>query len=311
MAMRRWLRCGMGLLVRHRRTAPQAPGSFAPPSPALPVEGALLAGRTALITGAGRNIGRAIALEMVGHGANVLFTDIDDSAIAALERDLSGTSVRARGFRSDISRPHDVAALCARLEADGERVDVLVHNAAAQFFTTTFQDDGLREWRTALETNVLGPVHLTKRIARQMIACGTEGSILFISSIHQWTVRRYAHYSASKAAIGMYIRELALDLAPYGIRVNGIAPGWVATGADGKVLAHRYTPLYRHSIHPDYIARAAVMLASDYYSGCTTGAVLTVDGGLSLYNHVVDRHPPRAQAVAEDDGWAKDDGQRL
>jgi len=301
MRLTRLLRYGVSFL-RYIRYRP------APPAP-LPAGSGLLAGRTALITGAGRNIGRAIALEMARHGANVLFTDIDAPAIAALEAELADTPVRVRGFRSDISRPQDIEALCARLESDGERVDILVHNAAAQFATTTFKDHGMREWRAALETNLIGPVHLSKRIARHMMRHRLAGCIVFISSIHQWTVRRHAHYSASKAAVGMYIKELALDLAPYDIRVNGIAPGWVATGADARVLRHRYTPLYHQSIHPTHIGRAVVMLASDHYSRCTTGTVLTVDGGLSLYNHVVDGNPPRVQRDPQEGDWATDDGE--
>jgi NAD(P)-dependent dehydrogenase (short-subunit alcohol dehydrogenase family) len=99
-------------------------------------------------------------------------------------------------------------------------------------------------------------------------------------------------YSATKAALGMLVKELAVDAAPYGIRVNGIAPGWVAVDEQGGVLRHLYTPLGQSSIDPACIARAAVFLVSDYHSPATTGAVLTIDGGLSLYNARVDQCPP-------------------
>ena len=88
---------------------------------------------------------------------------------------------------------------------------------------------------------------------------------------------------------GMIVKELAIDLAPHRIRVNGIAPGWVAENEQGLALIHRYVPLHNCSINPRYIGRAAVYLASDYFSEFTTGTVLKIDAGLSLYNHYVDR----------------------
>ena len=120
-----------------------------------------------------------------------------------------------------------------------------------------------------------------------MIQRETKGSILFITSIHQWAVARWPAYSSSKAALGMAIKELALDLAPHGIRVNGIAPGWVETDEYGELVHDPYTPLYHKTIDPCYIGRGAVFLASEYFSQHTTGSVLKIDGGLSLFNHRV------------------------
>jgi NAD(P)-dependent dehydrogenase (short-subunit alcohol dehydrogenase family) len=118
-----------------------------------------------------------------------------------------------------------------------------------------------------------------------------SGSIIFITSIHQWTIRRFLSYSSSKATLGMIVKELALELAPYSIRVNGIAPGHVEEDKNGNTITHKYTPLYKSSINPCYIGRAAVYLSSDFFSRFTTGTVLKVDAGLSLYNHLVDQIP--------------------
>ena len=101
--------------------------------------------------------------------------------------------------------------------------------------------------------------------------------------------RRVA-YSASKAAVGMLVRELAVDLAPFGIRVNAVAPG--AVDNSGRESDERAILLYRTPMNPVYIARAIAFLASDHHSAFTTGATLTVDAGLSLFNHRVDRFPP-------------------
>lgn len=91
----------------------------------------------------------------------------------------------------------------------------------------------------------------------------------------------------------MIIKELAVEFSPYGIRVNGIAPGWVAADDRGNPLHHEYTLLHKCSIAPCYIGRAAVYLASDYFSQFTTGSIIKIDGGLSLYNYRVFQHPPK------------------
>ena len=116
----------------------------------------------------------------------------------------------------------------------------------------------LDEWNRVFGTNLFGPIYLTKQISEIMIKKKAQCSILFISSIHQWLIRRIASYSVSKAAIGMLIKELSVELAPHNIRVNGIAPGYIDEDKKGKPIPHRYTPLHRSSINPSYIGRAAV-----------------------------------------------------
>lgn len=252
----------------------------------------LLLGKNALITGAGRNIGKAIAVEMAKEGANVFFTDIDRERCDQLKRELGGYPVVSKGFISDASRIEDVDSLCGSLLQDRIKIDILVNNVGIHLGARTIRDLDLKEWNRVFDTNVFGPTYLTKRISKTMIDNGISGSIVFITSIHQWTVRRFPSYSASKAALGMIIKELALELAPYNIRVNGIAPGYVEEDKRGKPISHKYTPLYKSSINPCYIGRAAVYLSSDYFSRFTTGTVLKIDAGLSLYNHLVNQIPP-------------------
>lgn len=90
----------------------------------------------------------------------------------------------------------------------------------------------------------------------------------------------------------MIIQELAVDLAPYGIRVNGIAPAWVAEDEQGHPFSQEYHLLHHSSINPRYIGRAAVYLASDYFSKFTTGTIIKIDAGASLYNYRVAQNPP-------------------
>jgi len=269
----------------------------------------LLEGRNVLITGGGRNIGRAVAIEMAREGANVYFTEIDRERCCSLETELACYDVSSRGILADIVSASDTDKLCGWLTQEGITIDILVNNAGTSM-DKLFGDRSLVDrivaraksgsttgsrhqiWRQVYETNVLGPVRLTEAISETMIQGGVQGAILFITSIHQWSVMRDAAYSSSKAALGMLINELALSLAPHKIRVNGIAPGYVRETADGEPVAQRHTALYKSSINPCYIGRAAVYLASEYFSKFTTGTVLKIDGGLSLFNHRVDMVPP-------------------
>jgi NAD(P)-dependent dehydrogenase (short-subunit alcohol dehydrogenase family) len=119
-----------------------------------------------------------------------------------------------------------------------------------------------------------------------MTADKIAGSILFVTSIHESVLSRWLSYSASKAALRMIIQELAMNLASHGIRVNGIAPGWVAEDDSGKTLDFEPAPLHHTSINPCYIGRAAVYLSSEYFSRFTTGTIITVDAGLSLHSYL-------------------------
>lgn len=164
----------------------------------------LLAGKNALITGAGRNIGRSIAIEMAGQGANIFFTDTDKEKCISLERELSKYRVVSKGLISDVSKTEDTDSLFNYLLENNIRVDILVNNVGVHD-TKVIKKLDLKEWRKVFDTNILGPIYLTKLISQMMINNDTYGSIMFITSIHQWTIRRFPAYSASKAALGMII----------------------------------------------------------------------------------------------------------
>jgi NAD(P)-dependent dehydrogenase (short-subunit alcohol dehydrogenase family) len=247
----------------------------------------LLHNRNVLVTGAGANIGRSIAIEMAKQGANVFFTDLVAERVQAVRGELGAYAVRLQGYQSDVSRPDDVDTLCRRLAEAGVTIDILVNNVGVHLGANTLLQLTLEDVRASFDTNVFGPLYLTRRLTKCMVEHKITGCIIFISSIHQWELRRLLSYSASKAALGMIIKELAVDLAPFGIRVNGIAPGWVAEDSGGNPRPHRWAMLHGSSIKPCYIGRAAVYLASDYFSKFTTGTVLKIDAGLSLGNHLV------------------------
>jgi NAD(P)-dependent dehydrogenase (short-subunit alcohol dehydrogenase family) len=249
------------------------------------LDNGLLSGKNVLITGAGRNIGRGIAIEMAKQNGNILFTDIDQEKCTKLERELAKYPVKFRGIVSDISNTENINSLYNSLIKDKVVIDILVNNVGINSKNRGIKELNLRELNEVFNINVFGPVHLTKLISSMMITNKIPGSIIFITSIHQWEIQGYPVYSASKAALGMIIKELAMELMPHRIRVNGIAPGWVVDDEQGNTVPHRYPSLYDSSITPQYIGRAALYLASDYYSKFTTGSVIKLDAGLSLHNY--------------------------
>lgn len=247
----------------------------------------LLDGQNVLVTGAGRNIGRGIALEMAAHGAQVYFTDIIEERCRAVEQALASFGAQSRWWVSDVTNEKDNKAICDFFSREDIPIHVLVNNAGIPKGDPATEALDLSRWRRIFETNVFGPADLTERVSQMMIGKQIHGSIIFITSIHQWTVSLQPGYSASKGAIGILVKETAVALARHGIRVNGIAPGWVALDDDGRPHGHRYSMLTGTTVDPSYIGRTAVYLASDYFSACTTGTILTVDAGLSLFNHRV------------------------
>ena len=252
------------------------PRPVPPAEPTRVVMDRLLEGRTALVTGAGQGIGRSIALELAGQGASVYVTDVDEGRLAAVGRELAAFPVRSRAFQADVTRPEDTEALLAGLAAEGAAVDLLVNNVGI-----VADDLG-----ASFATNVIGPAELTRRITGALVARRTPGSVVFLSSIHAHSVfTRTRGYGPTKAAVDALVRQLALELAPHGIRVNAIAPGDVREDERGDVAPWGYTPLEGTSVRPRYIARAVTFLSSEYFSRHTTGAILTIDGGLSLFNY--------------------------
>jgi len=250
-----------------------------------------LKGKNVLITGAGKNIGRDIALEFAGQGANVYFTDIDNDRVIKLEEELKDFGVNYNGYALDVSKGVDNEELVKDLVKRGVNIDILVNNVGIWDENIKLSDFDPKSWRKIYDTNVIGPMYLTKLVFDKMMK-ENGGNIIFLSSIHQDHIRRFPSYSASKGALKMVVRELALELAPHKVRVNAIAPGYVELNEQGNPINHKDTPLHQTSINPKYIARNALVLASEYLSRHTTGSTVTVDGGLSLVNHLFYELPP-------------------
>ena len=244
----------------------------------------LLSGKNIFLSGAGPNIGRAIALETAAQGAAIYFIEKDEARCNALQRELALRGFRAQGFACDVSQPAEIDEVLAQLDAQEVVIHVVVHNAGVHFQHLPAEWTQFARWQRMMETNVLGPLYLSRRLADKMVENGVAGNLLFLSSVHRDNFSGDAIYSASKAALDMIIKELAVALSPHGIRVNGIAPGDCRQAPDGTPSPHPKTALGHCSVQPVHIARAALFLASDYFSAQTTGTTLVVDGGLSLYS---------------------------
>jgi 3-oxoacyl-[acyl-carrier protein] reductase len=238
----------------------------------------------ALVTGAGNGIGRAIAQALVGEGVRTMFADVREdtvkAAIAASPRpDLAVPWVGDLGERD----------ACDRLLADARAklglVTHFVHSAsparreADHAFAVSDE-----AWRQMHAVNLDAGFHLSRDLARCLIAAKSPGSFLLLTSLHAGTPRNLPHYSTSKAALAMLVRELAKTFGRFGIRVNALVPGAVAAGgfvADPALAKH--IPLGRLGQAQD-LAPMALAVLSNRISAYVTGAAIVVDGGLSLTN---------------------------
>ncbi len=248
-----------------------------------------LNGRVALITGAGRGIGRGIALGYAGEGADLVLvsrTADELEGVAAEARALGRDAIIAL---ADVREPDAVQAAFDAGQAHFGRLDILVNSAGIPMVSPT-TELSYENWRMAIDINLTGTFLCCQAAAKIMLP-QRSGSIITIGSLHSFQgIPMRAAYAASKGGILMLTRSLATEFAPSGVRVNGIAPGWIRTPLqDALVAAGKLdrapliarTPLRRIGEVQDIVG-PAIFLASDE-SGFMVGEMMVVDGGWTAY----------------------------
>lgn len=257
-----------------------------------------LAGRTAIVTGAGRGIGESIALTLSARGAEVMVVGRSPEPLKATVAAIEALGGRAFARHADISSAADVTAAVEEAMARWGRIDVLVNNAAVFDEPPFFELDEMT-FRHTFEINVTGTFLLSQAVARRMAAAG-KGSIIHISSIDALGADGpFTAYTATKAAVVSLARTMTMELAPLGVRVNCVAPGFVNTDMVHKtstpnVLHHMLNDFtrvpMRRLVEPGEIGAAVAFLASDDASAIT-GINLVVDGGLTSNLFVMETLP--------------------
>jgi NAD(P)-dependent dehydrogenase (short-subunit alcohol dehydrogenase family) len=240
-----------------------------------------LSRRLALVTGAGSGIGEGIAHAMAKAGARILAVDIDGTAAERTAAAIGGT---ARSFACDVSDRNQCDALAARVASEIGAIAILVNNAGIIRRGTVMDEAARADWDATLAVNLDGPYNMVTAFLAQLRE--TKGAIITTGSIQSFVaLPNSAAYTTSKGGVRALTKALAIELSPMGIRVNAIAPGFIATPMNAKA---RENPAYMKNFEgriplgrigtPEDIAPVAVFLASDM-ARYITGVTLPVDGG--------------------------------
>ena len=245
----------------------------------------LLANKVAVVTGAGRGIGRAVALAYAKMGADVACVSRTEENSAKAAAEVEALGRRAWAVAVDVSDTAAVNAAAGKILDDAGRVDILVNNAGVTRDNLLMRMSE-EEWDTVIDTNLKGAFNFTKALTRPFIK-QRSGRIINIASVIGLIGNAgQSNYAASKAALIGFTKSIAKELATRGITVNAIAPGFIETDMTAALSEKMRegilgnVPLGRFG-SPDDIAHAAVFLAMEP-SGYITGQVLTVDGGMVM-----------------------------
>ncbi len=244
----------------------------------------LLQGKTALVTGASRGIGRGIAITFAKNGANVAFTYLSSQEKALeLEKELSGYGVKAKGYKSDAADFKAAEELVNAVVSEFGTIDVLVNNAGITRDNLLMRMTE-QQWDEVINANLKSIFNLTKAVQRPMLKA-KKGSIINMSSVVGVKGNAgQSNYAASKAGIIGFSKSIALELGSRNIRCNAIAPGFIETEMTGALNPETVQqwrdaiPLKRGGTTDD-VANLTLFLASDM-SSYITGQCINVDGGM-------------------------------
>ena len=244
-----------------------------------------LEGKTAIVTGASRGIGRAIALGFARAGANVAVAARSEGDLKVLADEIEDAGRRALVVPTDVTERDQIETLIARTVEELGGLDILVNNAGGTRFMSPIV--GLRPegWDKAMRLNLDAVFHATQLAAQRMVSSG-GGSIIQVSSVAGiMGTPGLSYYSAAKGGVRLFSQSVAKELAESNVRVNSISPGWVATDLNANLRQDAATEQFVLDMIPmkrwgqaEDIVGAAIYLASDA-SAFVTGATLVVDGG--------------------------------
>jgi 3-oxoacyl-[acyl-carrier protein] reductase len=248
--------------------------------------------KTIVITGAGRGIGRALAVRFATQGAHIALLDMNATDLAAAAQQCAELGVRARAYTVDVSREADIAAALDAVVSDFGSLDVIINNAGIVKDALLIKvKDGevvgkmsLEQWRAVIDVNLTGVFLCAREAAERMIKLAKGGVIINISSISRHGNAGQSNYSAAKSGVASMTVVWAKELARYGIRVGSIAPGFTHTdilaSMKPEVLEKVIAPVPLKRLgQPDEIAHAAqFIIENDFF----TGRCLDLDGGLRL-----------------------------
>ena len=247
-----------------------------------------LEGKVAIVTGAARGIGRAIALRFGQEGARIAIVDVREAEGQETVRLIETAGGQAIFVRADVSDSTQVQAMVRAVLNRWGTIDILVNDAGICPFEG-FLEMPEALWDQVLDVNLKGYFLVSQAVAKVMVERGIRGRIIAVSSISaEFGGSSQAHYCASKAGINLLVKSMAISLGPHGITVNAVLPGTVETDINREALADpvgrdywsKRAPLGRLG-QPEDIAGPVLFFATDDSAWCT-GALLVVDGGTSV-----------------------------
>jgi NAD(P)-dependent dehydrogenase (short-subunit alcohol dehydrogenase family) len=244
-----------------------------------------LTGKTVVAFGGNSTLGAAICKGLAGHGAKIAIIGRNLEKAEKVVQEIEAEGGTAKAFTADVSTREDVVKVAEDIEQWSGSFEVLL-NLPGKNSTTPFLELEMDEYDDIMDVNLKGTVVVNQIFAKKMIDKGTKGSIINISSVSSTTpLSRVFTYSVSKAGVNSVTQYLARELAPYGIRVNAIIPGFFPAEQNRKILDDariesimNHTPMKRFG-EAEELQGAAVWLASDKASSFVTGALIRVDGG--------------------------------
>jgi NAD(P)-dependent dehydrogenase (short-subunit alcohol dehydrogenase family) len=253
-----------------------------------------LAGQVAIVTGGARGLGRQEALALAEAGADVAICDLLVAEGEQMQHEIEALGRRSFFGKVDVTQPAEIESFIQQVLAKLGKIDILVNNAGMPSSGLALEDESIDTWRRMIDTNLSSIFYMAQPVAKHMIARKEGGAIINIASINSLVIsnilpRHNVPYCAAKGGVAQLTRGMAADWAPYNIRVNAIAPGYIKTAQTAasrqnpeiveRITAN--TPMKRYG-REDEIKGTIVYLASQA-SSFMTGSIVVLDGGTTIW----------------------------